>query len=244
MTDFDKRTDMNEEEQDFLKSYDATIYKRPSVTVDIVVFSIIDQKLKVLTIRRKFPPFRNCAALPGGFLDIDARETLEETALRELQEETGAKAPIFQLKAYGDPDRDPRLRVVTVAFYALIKGSVALKQDIKGMDDAIEAKWVDFRSIKPKAMAFDHGKILTDAREHLKERIMTSPLAFSITGKTTTWPELQKVYEAVLGRRLLAPNFRRWINRLYNIELGKVGKSKGPGRPAATIRYKGIKEIM
>ncbi len=134
-------------------------YEKPSVTVDIAVCSIIRGELNVLLIKRKNPPFKGSWALPGGFLDVAAKESLEETAARELQEETSLNGIIMeQLKTYGDPGRDPRTRVITVAYYAMVPYTkVSL---VKAGDDAAEVQWFPLRKLPE--LAFDHRIILSD----------------------------------------------------------------------------------
>ena len=119
--------------KDDLSNYNPKDYDSPSVTVDIAILSIIENDLKVLLIKRKYPPFRGYRAIPGGFVDIYRNETLKETALRELMEETNLKdIYIEQLKTYGDPNRDPRKRVITVAYFALVPYNLLKKLNIKG----------------------------------------------------------------------------------------------------------------
>ncbi|MBR5199644.1 MAG: NUDIX hydrolase [Bacteroidales bacterium] len=130
-------------------------YARPSVTVDCVIFCKEADALKVLLIERKFPPYKGCWALPGGFMNMD--EDAETAAKRELQEETGVVVEqLKQCGAFTDVDRDPRERVVTIAYYALIE-----KTDTKAADDAKKAEWLPIDSLPP--LAFDHDKILQAA---------------------------------------------------------------------------------
>lgn len=130
-------------------------YPHPAVTADCIVFSREDDKLWVLLIRRKNEPYKDSWAIPGGFMNID--ESAEAAAVRELKEETGLEVSrIEQLKAYSSPDRDPRERVITIAFIAESK-----IRDVKGSDDAAEAQWFDITNLPP--LAFDHELILNDA---------------------------------------------------------------------------------
>lgn len=142
-------------------------HPRPALSVDIVVFRSAGDRLQVLLVRRGQPPFAGCWALPGGFVGID--ESLDDAARRELQEETGlSQAEMRQFYAYGDPDRDPRGRVVTVAYYALIPGDVP----VRGGDDAIEARWFTVDDLPE--LAFDHAQIIHDALEHLRRNRQNS----------------------------------------------------------------------
>ena len=143
------------------------MYKNPSVTCDICILSEIKDKMCILLIKRKNPPFKNSYALPGGFLEIDKEETLEETAERELREETGVRdVRLKQLKTYGDPDRDPRKRVITVVFYATVNYNYE-KDRVKAGDDAKEAKWFSLKHL-PK-LAFDHAKIIVDLKKKISQ---------------------------------------------------------------------------
>jgi 8-oxo-dGTP diphosphatase len=147
--------------KDDASNYDRDKYEKPAVTVDIAICSVIDDEIKVLLIKRRYPPFRDYWALPGGFVDINKKETLEQAAIRELEEETGiTNSNVGQLKAYGDPDRDPRMRIITIAFYALIPYNEITSNKKETYDDAKEKKWFSLRN--PPNMAFDHANILKD----------------------------------------------------------------------------------
>ena len=135
-------------------------YPHPAVTADCIVFNKEDDKIFVLLIQRKNDPYKDCWAFPGGFVNID--ESAEEAAMRELKEETGLEVSrIEQLKAYSTPDRDPRERVITIAFIAESK-----IKTVKGGDDAKEAQWFDISNLPP--LAFDHEQILKDAMNKIQ----------------------------------------------------------------------------
>lgn len=137
-------------------------HPRPALAVDIVVFRLEENQLQVLLIQRAQEPFAGCWALPGGFVGMD--ESLDDAARRELAEETGVHGvKLEQLHAYGDPDRDPRGRVVTVAYYTLIPGDVP----VRGGDDAAQARWFAVDSLPE--LAFDHAQIIHDALERLRQ---------------------------------------------------------------------------
>jgi 8-oxo-dGTP diphosphatase len=227
-----KRVKPEGELKDDLSNYDENSYKKPSVTVDICICTIVDKSLKILLIKRKFPPFRDCWAIPGGFLDLNLNETLEEAAARELREETSLEnIYVEQLKTYGDPGRDPRTGVVTVAYFALVPWTDSLKTGVEARDDAKEYQWFDLRWL-PHDLAFDHAKILSDLLNRLIGKLAYSPIAFSLLPKKFTWTELQSIYEVILGRKLIAPNFRRKIKSLYNIkESLNFQRANRPGRP-------------
>lgn len=237
-----KRTAEGRHLKDDASNYDSTAYTKPSVTVDICICSIIKNDLKILLIKRKYSPFKDCWAIPGGFVDITKEETLEETAIRELKEKTGLKnIYIEQLKTYGDPDRDPRMRIITVAYFALLPYNILEKQDIYGQDDAKEARWFSLRRI-PKNTGFDHRQILKDLLERLKGKISYTNIAFSLVPEEFTWNELQKVYEIILNKKLL--NFRRKMQATYVFKEVCVNKMKRVGRPSVTLKYIGNKEIL
>jgi 8-oxo-dGTP diphosphatase len=134
-------------------------YERPAVSADIAVFRRIEDELQILLILRKNPPYQGMWALPGGFMEID--ESLEQTAIRELEEETGLKdIKLTQFRTFSQVDRDPRTRVVTIVFYGNVEPG---KSDVKGGDDAAEARWFPAGDLPP--LGFDHKaiiKLLTD----------------------------------------------------------------------------------
>jgi len=179
-------------------------YEHMAVTTDCVIFTYEDWKLKVLLVRRGGEPCKGMWAFPGGFLRMD--ETAEDGALRELREETSLKpsSPIVQLGVFSDVDRDPRERVITIAFYALVKPS-----DVIGGDDADEAAWFAVDSLPP--LAFDHAKIFDAAMERLRRDIHFQPVGFDLLDDTFTIPDLQRLYEAILGVKFDRRNFQRKI---------------------------------
>jgi len=229
--------------KDDLSNYSERAYKKPSVTVDIIICTIGEEyAVKVLLIKRKHPPFRNSWAIPGGFVDIDKEETLEQAAARELKEETGlTNIYIEQLKTYGDPKRDPRTRVITVAYFALIPAQ-KLKV-VRAGDDAKEAKW--FLLAELPSLAFDHRKILEDVKRRLKGKISYAPIAFEFVPEKFTWAQLQLVYEGVLETKIESNfNFRRKIKSQYHIqETGEFIKNR-MGRPSALLEFKGPKDFL
>ena len=182
-------------------------YPRPSVTVDCVVFGLDlgAQDLKILLIQRKKDPFAGLWAFPGGF--VEESETLEQSAKRELHEETGiARLYLEQLYTFGDPGRDPRGHTVTVAYYALVKLS---DHAPKAADDA---RAVDRFSVsKPPKLAFDHAKILKIALQRLRAKLRYQPIGFELLPAKFTLSQLQRLYEIVLERPLDKRNFRKKI---------------------------------
>jgi 8-oxo-dGTP diphosphatase len=180
-------------------------FPKPSLTVDCVVFGLDDRDLKVMLIKRGVPPFEDCWALPGGFVHLD--ESLETAALRELKEETGIeKVFLEQLYTFGDVARDPRDRVVTVAYYALIN---LKEQRIQATTDAKDAAWFPLANL-PK-LAFDHDKILAAALTRLKGKLRYEPIGFELLPEKFTLTQLQKLYETVLNEPIDKRNFRKKI---------------------------------
>lgn len=177
------------------------------VTVDIVIFTVRESALKVLLIRRGIPPFKGRMAVPGGFVHSD--ESLQRAALRELKEETGVRdVYLEQLYSFGDPRRDPRGRVVTVAYYALIPGDHPLRAG----SDASAAAWWPVKKLPP--LAFDHRAIVDYALERLRNKLEYTTVGFQLLPKKFTLPELQAVYEAILGKGLDKRNFRKKMDLL------------------------------
>ncbi len=180
-------------------------YPRPALTVDCVVFGLDNEDLKVLLIQRDIPPFEGRWALPGGFVRID--ETLEEAAKRELAEETGIHDVFLeQLYTFGDVNRDPRERVVTVAYYALVNLQEHL---VQATTDARSAAWFALDDTPP--LAFDHDRILQTAHERLKGKVRYQPIGFELLPEKFTLRQLQYLYERVLDRPLDKRNFRKKI---------------------------------
>ncbi len=180
-------------------------YPRPALTVDAVVFGLDDEDLKVLLIRRDLEPFQGKWALPGGFVRVD--ESLEEAVRRELREETGiTQVFLEQLYTFGTVDRDPRERVVTVAYYALVKLS---DHQIKAATDARDAAW--FAVSEARGLAFDHDRILTVALERLKGKVRYQPIGFELLPPQFTLSQLQRLYETILETTLDKRNFRKKI---------------------------------
>ncbi len=180
-------------------------YPRPALTVDCVVFGLDAEDLKVLLIQRDLEPFAGRWALPGGFVHVD--ESLEQAARRELQEETGlANVYLEQLYTFGDIGRDPRERIVTVAYYALVKLS---DHKVQAATDARNAAWFGVDDL-PK-LAFDHDGILAAAHDRLRGKVRYQPIGFELLARKFTLRQLQHLYETVLDRPLDKRNFRKKI---------------------------------
>jgi 8-oxo-dGTP diphosphatase len=180
-------------------------FARAAVTVDCVVFGLDDEDLKVLLIRRDLAPFEDKWALPGGFVRLE--ETLDEAARRELQEETSLERVFLeQLYTFGGIDRDPRERVITVAYYALVRLS---DHRVQAATDARDAVWFAMDDLPP--LAFDHDQILETAHQRLQGKVRYQPIGFELLPPKFTLTQLQKLYEIVLGRVLDKRNFRKKI---------------------------------
>ena len=174
-------------------------YPHPSVTTDCVIFGFDGTRLNVLLIERGIAPYKGRWAFPGGFLKMD--ENAETGALRELYEETGLKtAYVRQFHTFSDPNRDPRERVITIAYYALVRIS-----EVKGGDDAAKAEW--FPIDKIPALAFDHDQILRVATSELRRQIHFEPIGFELLPEKFTMTQLQHLYEAILGVKFDRRNF-------------------------------------
>ena len=182
-------------------------YPHPAVTTDCVIFGYDAREgLSVLLVERGGEPYKGCLALPGGFMNID--ETAEAGALRELREETGLEtAHIEQLGCFSDVDRDPRERVVTIAFMALVR-----KTEVRGGDDAASAEWYPLSALPE--LAFDHDRILKVALERLKQKIHFEPVGFELLPEVFTMSQLQKLYESILDMQFDRRNFAAKMAKL------------------------------
>ncbi len=179
-----------------------------AVAVDCVVFGYDEGELQLLLIQRGIEPFEGKWALPGGFVRKD--ESLEEAALRELQEETGVtKLYLEQLYSFGAIDRDPRQRVISVAYFALVKLS---DYSVKGASDAKDAAWFSVSDLPD--LAFDHNEIAATALERLKGKIRYQPVGFELLPEKFTLTQLQRLYETILERTLDKRNFRKKIQKM------------------------------
>lgn len=205
-------------------------YPHPAVTTDVVIFSIRDKQLKLLLIKRGGEPYKGKWALPGGFVNLD--ESLEEGARRELQEETGLSGVFLeQLYTFGEPGRDPRERVITVAYYALIPSD---QLNLVAASDAEAVGW--FAMDELPTLAFDHHRIVSMAHERLAAKLDYSTLAFQFMSAEFTLSDLQLVYEIILQENIDKRNFRKWILAMERIEETGGEKRIGPHRPAKLYR--------
>lgn len=204
-------------------------YPHPAVTTDCVIFGYdIHEGLSLLLIQRGLEPYKGCWAFPGGFMRID--ETADECARRELFEETSLEPQyIEQLGCFSAVDRDPRERVITIAYYALVN-----KSDVQGGDDADRAQWFALGDIP--ALAFDHAAILSHALATLKEKIHFEPIGFELLPEVFTMPQLQALYESILGVHFDRRNF---ANKMLKLGILEVAAERPAGAgPRIPVQYR------
>jgi 8-oxo-dGTP diphosphatase len=200
------------------------------LTTDVVLFTIQQERLKVLLVRRASEPYKGSWALPGGF--VQEGESLAECARRELLEETGVdEAYLEQLYTFGDPDRDPRGRVVTVAYFALVRSDELI---LEAATDADAAAWFPVDELPD--LAFDHAEILQVARERLSAKVEYSTIAFQFLPEEFTLGQAQDVHEAVLGHSLDKRNFRAALKARGLVKGTGRKFQDGPHRPAELFR--------
>lgn len=214
------------------ENYDASKYERPSVTADVVILTLREQDLQVLLIKRARWPYDGFWAIPGGFVEKD--ESLREAALRELREETSVTdVYLEQLYTFGDPGRDPRTRVITVAYLAVTSAD---QIDPRAGSDAAEARWWSMYALPP-SLAFDHDQILDYALIRLRYKLEYTAVGFQLLPEEFTLPELQAAYEIILGEMLDKGNFRKKLARANVVETtGRYRQTAG--RPAELYRYR------
>jgi 8-oxo-dGTP diphosphatase len=224
-------------------------FPRPSVTVDCVVFGLTledpESPLRVLLVRRKDNPFKGHLALPGGFVQVSDRawnqgEDLEDAARRELQEETGLKLSYLeQLYTFGTPGRDPRGRVISVAYYALVRSA---DYEAKAGSDAAEVDWYKvstelLNDVAADHLAFDHTKILRTALARLQGKVRYAPIGFHLLPPEFTLSQLRHLYETLLGRSLDGSNFRKKVIATgVVVDTGRTLKRQGRN-PEALFRF-------
>lgn len=214
------------------EGYDISKYDRPSVTVDVLLFTIDSGQLKLLLVKRNEEPFLGLWALPGGFVKMS--ESIEAAAYRELKEETGVgDLYLEQLYTFGDPARDPRTRVITVTYLAL---SERKDWNLNSSGDVKEANFFALDSLPQ--LAFDHRKIIEYGLERLRNKIGYSSIAFGLLPDQFTLTDLQKVYEVILGKSMDKRNFRKkMLSTDLLVALG-TKSSGGAHRPAQLYQFK------
>ena len=204
----------------------------PSVTVDLVIFTIAENDLKVLLIRRKQEPFKKRWALPGGFVEMG--ESLEEAAARELREEVGVEnVYLEQLYTFGAPKRDPRGRVISVAYFALVD---AERERIVAASDAEDAAWNSVFS--SRRLAFDHRKILDYAVWRLRNKLEWTTVGYELLPKRFTLSQLQRVYEIILQRQIDKRNFRKKVMAQGQLRELDETRTDGAHRPAKLYSFR------
>ncbi len=207
-------------------------YPHPAVTTDVAVFTLQNKSLQLLLIKRAQNPFKGHWALPGGFLEI--AEDLEQCAKRELAEETGIRGLYLeQLYTFGKPDRDPRERIISVTYYALVPADRLVP---KAASDAEEAHWFPLDALPE--LAFDHEEIIALALDRLAAKSTYSTIALQLMPETFTLSELQSVYEVLRKEKLDKRNFRKWFLGLNQIEETGEKRRNGNHRPAKIYRAK------
>lgn len=207
-------------------------FPRPALAVDCVVFGVDDEDLKVLLIERRLAPFAGAWALPGGFVRVG--ESLEQAARRELREETGlVDLYLEQLYTFGDPGRDPREHVVSVAWYALVR---LADHQVRAATDARSAAW--FAVDNPPPLAFDHQRILEVARQRLQGKLRYQPIGFELLPERFTLRQLQRLYEIILNRPFDKWNFRKKIQSMDLLEELDEFEAPAAHRAARLYRFR------
>lgn len=230
---------------DLPADYDPDVFERPSVAVDVVIFTLMDNALQVLLVRRANPPFKDKWAIPGGFIGMS--ESLEASARRKLEEKTGVRdVYLEQLFTFGKPDRDPRTRVISVTYIALVQPD---KLQPRAGVDTTEAAWHNMYAL-PKDLAFDHAEILEYALTRLRYKLEYAAVVFELMPDEFTLHELQDAYMIILNdftldkanfRKKLRPRFEENVEGGPNEpsiveETGNIRRTKG--RPAKLYRFR------
>jgi 8-oxo-dGTP diphosphatase len=209
-------------------------YTSMKVAVDAIVFGYSKNGgVSVLLIQRKYEPFKNSWALPGGF--VLEGESLEEAVERELLEETSVKLNYLeQLYTFGEPRRDPRQRIITVAYFGLVKASQY--QELRASTDAENVQWFNIKRLPP--LAFDHKEILSVAIERLRAKVRYQPIGFELLDKKFPFSDLEKLYTALLDRDINRRNFSKKILSFDILEeTGELSKPEGKGRPSKIYQF-------
>lgn len=213
-------------------------YAKPSVTVDIVIFTIKSSELKVLLVKRSISPFKDKWSIPGGFVNIE--QSLEDAAKTKLEEKTSVKdVYLEQLYTFGEPKRDPRGRVITVTYFALINSENIVLKDNKDQKDV---GW--FQLDKLPQLAFDHKEIMEYALKRLKWKFEYTTAAFSLLPKKFTMTQLQELYEIVFAEKLDKRNFRKKILSLKILEEEEVMRNVSFRPPQLYSLKTGLGEVV
>lgn len=223
-------------ESEFLDNYNLTIFHRPSTSVDTVIFTVFDQQLQVLLVKRADYPFKNQWALVGGFIDLENDRTLEDTAKRKLEEKTGVKTSYLeQCFTMGSKNRDPRGWSVTTVYFALLPHHNIQLTAGKGANDI---KWCPIIHNKIiESLAFDHNDILSLAIERLRNKVLYTSLPAYLMAEKFTLRDLQRVYEIILDHSLETKSFRRRMAKADILE-ETTQMRQDAKRPAKLYRLK------
>jgi 8-oxo-dGTP diphosphatase len=214
------------------ETYDPSRYDRPSVTVDVVIFTLLEKKLHILLVKRRRWPHEGQWAIPGGFINMD--ESLEQAARRELEEETGVRdIYLEQLYTFGEPKRDPRMRIISVAYFAIIRAD---RQTLRVSEESTDVRWFPVEAL-PGRLAFDHDEILETALDRLRSKLEYTTLAFQLLPEVFSILELKHIYEQILGEELDKGNFYRKIKDARILEDTGI-RREGRGRPTALYRFR------
>jgi len=233
------KTETYESEQAFIEAYDIRDYDVPLSSVDVCIFTIENNELKVLLVKRADYPFKDRWALPGGFVDIKQDQDIQQTALRKLEQKTGVKTPyVEQLETIGSNTRDPRGWSMTVVYFALVASTEVTIQDNNINSSSIEieqTRWASLKEAGRLKLAFDHMQLLKKAVERLRSKVAYSTLPVHILPKEFTLGELQQAYEIIMNKVVEKKAFRRRIDSAGLLE--ETGKTRQDGgRPAMLFR--------
>lgn len=229
-------------EREFLQHYDPKAFDSPLVTVDMAIFTLHDDQLKVLLVQRSDYPEKGKWALPGGFIDIARDRCLTDTAKRKLREKTGVTSPYLeQLATVGNAERDVRGWSVTVVYFALIPHmlpAVPKNGAEAGEGHPESIAWVDAATALQKKLAFDHADLLLLALERLRSKVLYTLMPAYLIESPFTLTGLQRAYESIMGRDVEKKAFRRRLEHANVLEETGGMISEGPGRPAMLYRLK------
>lgn len=232
----------DKDEERFLEAYKPGAFARPSVTVDLVILTVQDKEPKILLVQRGEHPFKGRWALPGGFVRVqddrkDQGEDLDAAALRELEEETGLGDKIYleQVRAFGKPGRDPRMRVISIAYFALVRPT--LVSQIRAGGDVSHAKWFPIDDLP--SLAFDHADVVQATLDRARADLDRTRIAFELVPETFTIQELRGVHEAIRGETLDPGNFRKKFLRMIEDGLIEPARGKRPtaSKPASVYKF-------
>lgn len=218
----------NPEEQAFLKAYDPSQFDRPSVTVDVVILTLREGRLQVLLVKRQRHPFKGYWSLPGGFVGME--ESLDQAAARVLGAKSGLEQVYLeQLYTFGAPKRDPRMRIISVAYYALVEASKVGQLGEGSQFFPLE---------HTPQLAFDHAEILQMALKRIRGKLEYVPIGFELLPERFTLRQLQEVHEIILGRRLNKDSFRRKMLASGMLEATGELEQGTDFRPAELYTYR------